>query len=103
MLAVHKDRKRQKVGEKLLIHALRKAEEASQRCGAYAVVVDSLSTDEAMAFYTKYGFLKLKRTSQDGQIPMFILMRKVREMLNAAKSADSKQANTAEVIGAEKN
>lgn len=99
MLAVHKKCIRQRIGEKLLIHALRKAEEASQRCGAYAVVVDSLDTDEALGFYRKYGFHNLKRAPQDGQIPMFILMRKVREMLDAVRPIDSRQATAPDANG----
>ena len=92
MLAVHKNQKRKKIGEGMLIHLLHKAEEVSQRCGAYAVVVDSLPTEEAIGFYTKYGFQKLKKENQDGTVPMFIFMRKVREMLDAATNSSEQSA-----------
>lgn len=48
----------QNIGERLLIHALKRAERFSHVIGASGVVVDALH-DKAERFYQRYGFINL--------------------------------------------
>ncbi len=57
-LAVDIKAQGQRLGEKLLIHALRSAQRAAKIVGIYAVVVDALD-ESAKSFYLKYGFVEL--------------------------------------------
>ncbi|HEU4338774.1 MAG TPA: GNAT family N-acetyltransferase [Planctomycetota bacterium] len=57
-LAVDRTIQKQRLGEFLLVHALRKAWAASQVVGAFAVEVMAID-DPARSFYAKYGFLEL--------------------------------------------
>jgi predicted GNAT family N-acyltransferase len=58
-LAVDKNHQGKKMGEKLLIHALRRSSEVSKtEIGSIAVVVDPLDK-EAILFYKQYGFILL--------------------------------------------
>ncbi|MCK5375412.1 MAG: GNAT family N-acetyltransferase [Alphaproteobacteria bacterium] len=58
-LVVDKNHQGEKLGEKLLIHALRSSSEASKtKMGSIAVVVDPLDK-EAVSFYEQYGFILL--------------------------------------------
>jgi predicted GNAT family N-acyltransferase len=57
-LAVVKDSQGKKLGETLLIDALKRSYQLSNTIASLAVIVDPIDT-EAEAFYLKYGFLKL--------------------------------------------
>jgi ribosomal protein S18 acetylase RimI-like enzyme len=57
------------VGETLLIHALRSAQQASEIVGLYAVVVDALN-QQAKNFYIKYGFNELSEDHLHLYLPM---------------------------------
>jgi len=58
-LAVDKNHQGKNLGEKLLIHALKRSSEISKtEIGSIAVVVDSLDMD-AISFYEQYGFILL--------------------------------------------
>lgn len=58
-LAVNKNHQGKKLGEKLLLHALKRSSEASKtEMGSIAVVVDPLDKD-AVSFYEQYGFILL--------------------------------------------
>lgn len=58
-LAVDKNHQGKKLGEKLLLHALKRSSEASKtEMGSIAVVVDPLDKD-AVSFYGQYGFILL--------------------------------------------
>lgn len=57
-LAVDITARRRKLGETLLIHALRSAQRASRIVGIYALVVNALD-ESARNFYMKYGFEEL--------------------------------------------
>jgi GNAT superfamily N-acetyltransferase len=46
------------LGEKLLLHALWRAQQIARQAGVYAVEVDALN-DKAARFYAKYGFTPL--------------------------------------------
>ena len=58
-LAVDNNAKGRKLGEFLLLHAMWRAEQASQAIGAVALEVDVLDED-ALSFYQRYGFQVLK-------------------------------------------
>lgn len=57
-LAVDITARRRRLGETLLIHALRSAQRASRIVGIYALVVNALD-ESARNFYMKYGFEEL--------------------------------------------
>jgi len=57
-LAVDYSARRRRLGEMLLVHALRSGQRASRIMGIYAVVVDALD-ESAKNFYMKYGFEQL--------------------------------------------
>ncbi len=58
-LAVDKNHQGKNLGEKLLIHALKRSSEISKtEIGSIAVVVDPLDKD-AISFYEQYGFILL--------------------------------------------
>lgn len=57
------------VGETLLIHALRSAQQVSEIVGLYAVVVDALN-QQAKNFYIKYGFNELSDDHLHPYLPM---------------------------------
>ena len=75
-LAVDKIARSQRLGETLLIHALRSAQRAAEIVGIYAVVVDELD-DSAKRFYRKYGFNELT----DDQLHLYLPMKAI-ERLN---------------------
>ena len=68
-LAVDKIARSQRLGETLLVHALRSAQHAAQIVGIYAVVVDALD-ESAKRFYRKYGFNELTDDHQHLYLPM---------------------------------
>jgi GNAT superfamily N-acetyltransferase len=88
-LAVDRRHKRKGIGGRLLIHALKTAEEISQRGGAYALIVHASKTDEALGLYAKYKFEELKVEQPGNQVPMFLSMRKVRDALAEARSPEA--------------
>jgi predicted GNAT family N-acyltransferase len=73
-LAVDKTARGQRLGEKLLIHALRSAERAARIVGVYAVVVDALD-ESAKNFYLKYGFNELTDDHLHLYLPMKTIER----------------------------
>ncbi len=68
----------QRVGELLLMSALKQALDHSQRIASMAVVVDA-KDDTAKAFYRKYGFLELP----DHPNRLFLPMKTVEQMFAA--------------------
>jgi len=68
----------QRVGELLLMSALKQALDHSQRIASMAVVVDA-KDDPAKAFYRKYGFLELP----DHPNRLFLPMKTVEQMFAA--------------------
>lgn len=76
-LAIDNNYKGQKLGELLLIEALKKSYEISQNSiGSMAVIVDPID-DDAIQFYTKYGFIRLTDSGK-----MFIPMETISELFN---------------------
>jgi len=74
-LAVDENHKGKRVGELLLIDALKKAYEiSSSQIGSMAVVVDPID-EEATAFYTKYGFIELPDSKK-----MFLPMKTIADL-----------------------
>ncbi|HEY0367555.1 MAG TPA: GNAT family N-acetyltransferase [Pyrinomonadaceae bacterium] len=73
-LAVHHKARGQRLGETLLLHALRSAQRAARIVGIYAVVVDALDKS-AKGFYTKYGFDELKDDHLHLYLPMKTIER----------------------------
>jgi predicted GNAT family N-acyltransferase len=73
-LAVDKIARRQRLGETLLIHALRSAQRAAKIVGIYAVVVDALD-ETARSFYLKYGFNELTDDRLHLYLPMKVIER----------------------------
>ena len=59
-LAAHEDYRGMRLGETLLVDALRRVAGVAEEMGIYAVVVEAL--DHAVGFYQRYGFLKFSRT-----------------------------------------
>jgi predicted GNAT family N-acyltransferase len=58
-LAVSKDHAGKRLGELLLMDALKKSLDSTKNIAAFAVVVDA-KDDRAAAFYKKYGFVPLR-------------------------------------------
>lgn len=75
-LAVDNDARGQRLGETLLIHALRSAQRAAKIVGIYAVVVDAFD-ESAKNFYLKYGFKELA----DDRLHLYLPMKAI-ERLN---------------------
>ncbi len=68
-LAVDQSFRGLRLGETLLFHALHAALELSERLGAFAVDVWAID-DEALAFYEKYGFIRLEDNPRHLYLPM---------------------------------
>lgn len=74
-LAIANIYKRQKLGELLLIEALKRSYETSLKSvGSMAVIVDPID-DNAIQFYAKYGFVHLTDSGK-----MFIPMETISEL-----------------------
>jgi predicted GNAT family N-acyltransferase len=73
-LAVDKIARSQRLGEMLLMHALRSAQRAAEIVGIYAVVVDALD-ESAKRFYRKYGFNELTGDHLHLYLPMKTIKR----------------------------
>jgi predicted GNAT family N-acyltransferase len=71
-LAVDKNARRQRLGETLLIHALRSAHRAANIVGIYSVVVDAFD-ESAKNFYLKYGFRELIDDRLHLYLPMKVI------------------------------
>lgn len=74
-LAVDKIARGQRLGETLLIHALRSAQRAAKIVGIYAVVVDALD-ESARNFYLKYGFHELT----DDRLHLYLPMKTIERL-----------------------
>lgn len=68
-LAVDQKRRGQKLGEFLLIDALSKALENTDKVGAVAVIVDAIN-DEAVSFYRHYDFQQFPEQPNKLLLPM---------------------------------
>jgi len=66
-LAVDLSAQGQRLGEKLLIDALARSVDLSEKLGIHAVVVDAID-EKAKAFYEKYRFMEL----QDGKLHLYL-------------------------------
>ena len=73
-LAVDKSARGQRLGEALLIHALRSALRAAKIVGIYAVVVDA-GDESARSFYLKYGFNELADDRLHLYLPLKAIQR----------------------------
>jgi len=73
-LAVDNTARGQRLGETLLIHALRSAQRAAKIVGIYAVVVDVFD-ESAKSFYLKYGFDELTDDHLHLYLPMKVIER----------------------------
>ena len=71
-LAVDKTARGYRLGETLLLHALRLAHHAAKIVGIYAVVVDALD-ESARSFYLKYGFNELTDDRLHLYLPMKVI------------------------------
>ena len=74
-LAVDITARRRRLGETLLIHALRSAQRASRIVGIYAVVVNALD-ESARSFYMKYGFEQLT----DDRLHLYLPMKTIERL-----------------------
>jgi ribosomal protein S18 acetylase RimI-like enzyme len=74
-LAVHGASQGRKLGETLLVEALKRAALASESVGLFAVDVLA-STDRARAFYLKYGFIPLA----DNPLHLYLHMKTARRV-----------------------
>lgn len=73
-LAVDNIARAQRLGETLLIHAMRSAQRAAEIVGIYAVVVDAVD-ESAKRFYRKYGFNELTDDHLHLYLPMKAIER----------------------------
>jgi predicted GNAT family N-acyltransferase len=73
-LAVDNTARGERLGETLLIHALRSAQRAAKIVGIYAVVVDALN-ESARSFYLKFGFSELTDDRLHLYLPMKVIER----------------------------
>jgi predicted GNAT family N-acyltransferase len=74
-LAVDSIARSQRLGETLLIHALRSAQRAAKIVGIYAVVVDALD-ESAKSFYLRYGFNELS----DDRLHLYLPMKAIERL-----------------------
>ena len=74
-LAVDNSAQGQRLGETLLIHALRSAQRAARIVGIYAVVVDAID-EAARSFYLKYGFAELT----DDHLHLYLPMKAIEKL-----------------------
>lgn len=73
MLGIDKGYKKQNLGLRLLRHALIKTKESAQTLGCRGLYLDA--DPDAVAFYTKYGFIALQKPlSAGGSTPMFLFL-----------------------------
>jgi GNAT superfamily N-acetyltransferase len=75
-LAVDQSSQGQRLGERLLLDALARSLELSDRLGIHAVVVDAIDA-EAKAFYQKYRFIPLL----DNELHLYLPISTIREVL----------------------
>ena len=68
-LAVSTSFRGQRLGEILLLDALKRSLHGSRQLASFAVMVDA-KDDSAMAFYKKYGFLELPKVANRLFLPM---------------------------------
>jgi ribosomal protein S18 acetylase RimI-like enzyme len=68
-LAVSERFRGQRLGEMLLMDALHRALQSSKQIASAAVVVDA-KDDQAVAFYSKYGFIELPKIERRLFLPM---------------------------------
>jgi ribosomal protein S18 acetylase RimI-like enzyme len=71
-LAVDKKHQKKDLGELLLLDALRKSFELSEKIGSVAVIVDA-ENNKVISFYKKYGFIELI----DCQSKLFLPMKTI--------------------------
>jgi len=74
-LAVDKGAQGQRLGETLLLDALKRSLKLSDELGIYAIEVHAIS-DQARTFYHKYGFLALV----DDPVHLYLSMKNVRRL-----------------------
>lgn len=74
-LAVDNGARGRRLGETLLIHALRSAQRVSEIMGLYAVVVDALD-EQARNFYMKYGFNEL----EDDHLHLYLPIKIIKQL-----------------------
>lgn len=74
-LAVDNEARGQRLGETLLIHALRSAQRAAKIVGIYAVVVDAFD-ELAKNFYLKYGFKELA----DDRLHLYLPLKTIEKL-----------------------
>lgn len=75
-LAVHQDYQRNKLGQTLLIDALKRIVEISALVGSHAVIVDPIN-EMAEKFYKKFGFIVLKDSKR-----MFLPLKTIIDLFN---------------------
>ena len=73
-LAVDITARGERLGEALLMHALRSAKHAAEIIGIYAVVVDAFD-ESAKKFYQKYGFAELTDDHLHLYLPLKVIER----------------------------
>ncbi len=76
-LAVDRSVSGQGIGEALLVDALQRALDASEKIGIFAIIVDA-KNESAKSFYKKYGFIELTNKP----MVLFILISTVRDSLS---------------------
>jgi predicted GNAT family N-acyltransferase len=71
-LAVNNNHKGQRFGELLLLDALKKSLDTSQQVASLAIIVEALD-DQAVSFYTKYGFQQFQQEPMKLYLPMKLI------------------------------
>jgi predicted GNAT family N-acyltransferase len=79
-LAVDQSARGQRLGETLLLDALRRSLESAEEIGVHAVEVHALD-EEARSFYLKYGFTSLV----DDPLDLYLPMKIIRQLWSAAQ------------------
>jgi len=74
-LAIATSHHRQRLGERLLLEALRRSLQASEQVGSMAVFVDAID-DQAVDFYKAYGFVPLP----DQPLCLFMTMKRIKNL-----------------------
>lgn len=82
-LAIAKEYRGQKLGELLLMDALKRSLDTSQQLASAAVVVDA-KDDAAIAFYKKYGFMDLPKIERRLFLPVGTIEKLFRAFTGAS-------------------
>lgn len=82
-LAIHEEIEGRGLGSILLVEALRRCHELSQKIGATGVIVDAID-EKALAWYQRFGFIQFPESRNR----LFLPMHTIVELVNSIPAAN---------------